>query len=349
MNHCGAHHQVPSGKLRVGVRFPPTSEEDAARCTFSTCARWLSTVPFRARRNRRRCASPMCPFRRRARVRCWCVSRCAVFAEPIWIWQRDGSFRPRIHEIPAELADATAAPLLCAGAIGWRALRLTRLLDGEPLELTGFGASAHLVLQVVRARFPGSRVYVFARNAVERDFARALGATWAGDTADTPPELLAAVIDTTRRHCYADGRSRDSVDCRDDGYSAHRGRGPTRAGERCARVARLGRSSTRRARASGGIFLKLFHSARVAATSTPVASASQAPRMNVSRTALVFHAAKNAMLAAMIGGRKTEPRPDARNALVHVQVSREKAAADQLAAMASTIAGPVKTSSSTTL
>ena len=102
-----------------------------------------------------------------------------------------------VHEIPAGLTDAAAAPLLCAGAVGWRALRLTQLVDGEPLGLTGFGASAHLVLQVARARFPNSRVYVFARNAAERDFARSLGATWAGDTTDTPPQRLSAVIDTT--------------------------------------------------------------------------------------------------------------------------------------------------------
>jgi alcohol dehydrogenase, propanol-preferring len=102
-----------------------------------------------------------------------------------------------VHEIPNELADAAAAPLLCAGAVGWRALRLTRLLDGEPLGLTGFGASGHLVLQLARVRFPDSRVYVFARSAAEREFALSLGATWAGDTADTPPESLSAVIDTT--------------------------------------------------------------------------------------------------------------------------------------------------------
>ena len=102
-----------------------------------------------------------------------------------------------VHTIPAELSDSAAAPLLCAGAIGWRSLRLTGLRDGEPLGLTGFGASGHLVLQLVRARFPRSSVYVFARSAAERDFARSLGATWAGDTADAPPEALAAVIDTT--------------------------------------------------------------------------------------------------------------------------------------------------------
>jgi len=71
--------------------------------------------------------------------------------------------------------------------------------------------------------------------------------------------------------------------------------------------------------------------------------------MNVSTTALAFHAEKNAMPAAMIGGRKTAPRPDARNASVQDHVSRENADADQLAAMASTMAGPAKTSSSTML
>ena len=101
------------------------------------------------------------------------------------------------HEIPAQIADAEAAPLPCAGAIGWRSLRLANLRDGEPLGLTGFGASAHLVLQFARHRFPSSPVSVFARNAAERDFARSLGAAWVGDTTDAPPESLRAIIDTT--------------------------------------------------------------------------------------------------------------------------------------------------------
>ena len=102
-----------------------------------------------------------------------------------------------VHAIPDELSDVAAAPLLCAGAIGWRALRLTGLRDGEPLGLTGFGASGHLVLQLVRARFPQSNVYVFARNPAEREFASSLGASWVGDTTTRPPEPLAAIIDTT--------------------------------------------------------------------------------------------------------------------------------------------------------
>ena len=101
------------------------------------------------------------------------------------------------YEIPDELSDEEAAPLLCAGAIGWRSLQLTNLRDGEPLGLTGFGASAHLVLQLARARFPESEVYVFARSPDEREFARTLGATWTGATEDMPPVALRAIIDTT--------------------------------------------------------------------------------------------------------------------------------------------------------
>lgn len=101
------------------------------------------------------------------------------------------------HTIPAALTDAEAAPLLCAGAIGWRSLRLTRLSDGERLGLAGFGASAHLVLQLARRLFPASPIYVFARNPEERGFALELGAAWAGDTGTAPPEKLDAIIDTT--------------------------------------------------------------------------------------------------------------------------------------------------------
>lgn len=101
------------------------------------------------------------------------------------------------HQLPAQIADAHAAPLLCAGAIGWRSLRLARLENGEPLGLTGFGASAHLVLQLARHRYPDSPVYVFARSAGERAFALELGAAWAGDTGDDPPQPMAAIIDTT--------------------------------------------------------------------------------------------------------------------------------------------------------
>ncbi len=101
------------------------------------------------------------------------------------------------YPIPATFADSEAAPLLCAGAIGYRSLRLAGAGDGQALGLTGFGASGHLVLKLVRHRYPKTRVYVFARSKEEQEFARELGAVWAGATEDEPPELLDAIIDTT--------------------------------------------------------------------------------------------------------------------------------------------------------
>jgi propanol-preferring alcohol dehydrogenase len=101
------------------------------------------------------------------------------------------------YAIPDRFTDSQAAPLLCAGAIGHRSLRLANMQDGTALGLTGFGSSGHLVLQEVRHRFPQARVYVFARSEEERRFALDGGAAWAGDTADRPPELLDAIIDTT--------------------------------------------------------------------------------------------------------------------------------------------------------
>jgi propanol-preferring alcohol dehydrogenase len=99
--------------------------------------------------------------------------------------------------VPAIFTDAEAAPLLCAGAIGYRSLRLTGLKDGENLGLTGFGASGHLVLKMVRHRYPNSKVFVFARSRDERTFALQLGAFWAGDTEELSPGKLHSIIDTT--------------------------------------------------------------------------------------------------------------------------------------------------------
>lgn len=101
------------------------------------------------------------------------------------------------YPIPDQFSDAEAAPLLCAGAIGYRALRLTGLQDGEVLGLTGFGGSGHLVLQLARHMFPKSPVFVFARSANERAFADKLGAAWSGDTSALPPAAPHAIIDTT--------------------------------------------------------------------------------------------------------------------------------------------------------
>jgi propanol-preferring alcohol dehydrogenase len=101
------------------------------------------------------------------------------------------------YRIPSIFSDVEAAPLLCAGAIGYRSLRLANLEDGQNLGLTGFGASAHLVLMMARHKYPNSPVFVFARSPKERAFARELGAVWAGDTEEEPPAKLASIIDTT--------------------------------------------------------------------------------------------------------------------------------------------------------
>ncbi|WP_340123538.1 zinc-dependent alcohol dehydrogenase family protein [Methylobacter svalbardensis] len=101
------------------------------------------------------------------------------------------------YAIPEIFADEQAAPLLCAGAIGYRSLRLTGLKDGQRLGLTGFGASAYLVLKMVQYRYPNSEVYVFARSSKERAFAKELGAVWTGDTTERAPHKLDCIIDTT--------------------------------------------------------------------------------------------------------------------------------------------------------
>lgn len=99
--------------------------------------------------------------------------------------------------IPDAFTDIEAAPLMCAGAVGYRSLRLTGIENGEALGLTGFGGSGHLVLQMARHLFPDSPVFVFARSERERRFALELGARWSGDTGARPPQAPQAIIDTT--------------------------------------------------------------------------------------------------------------------------------------------------------
>jgi propanol-preferring alcohol dehydrogenase len=99
--------------------------------------------------------------------------------------------------IPAAFTDTEAAPLLCAGSVGYRALRLANLKDGQNLGLSGFGGSNHLVLQAAKFMYPRSRIFVFARSPSEREFALSLGAAWAGDSTERAPRRLQAIIDTT--------------------------------------------------------------------------------------------------------------------------------------------------------
>jgi propanol-preferring alcohol dehydrogenase len=101
------------------------------------------------------------------------------------------------HPIPEGLTDSEAAPLLCAGAIGYRSLRLSNLRDGQSLGLMGFGGSNHLVLKLAKHTHPRSGIFVFSRSPAECEFALSLGATWAGEIQAVPPVGLDAVIDTT--------------------------------------------------------------------------------------------------------------------------------------------------------
>lgn len=96
------------------------------------------------------------------------------------------------YPIPEAFDDIHAAPLLCAGVIGYRALRLSEAQLGDRLALYGFGASAHLVLQM--ARHKGCEVYVMTRTPAHRELAISLGAVWTGTADDTPPAPADAAI-----------------------------------------------------------------------------------------------------------------------------------------------------------
>ena len=101
------------------------------------------------------------------------------------------------YPIPESLSDSNTAPLLCAGAVGYRSLRLSGLRDGQKIGLTGFGASGHLVLKIIGHRFPKAKAYVFARSEKQRTFAEELGAVWSGAAEEKSPEKLDCIIDTT--------------------------------------------------------------------------------------------------------------------------------------------------------
>ncbi len=108
-------------------------------------------------------------------------------------WTVDGGYADALVvsedfaiELPTALEDLETAPLLCAGVIGYRALRRAEVEPGERVALMGFGASAHLALQVLRHW--GCEVVVLTRGERHRDLARTLGADWVGDAAELPPE-----------------------------------------------------------------------------------------------------------------------------------------------------------------
>jgi propanol-preferring alcohol dehydrogenase len=97
-----------------------------------------------------------------------------------------------VYPLPEAFDDTAAAPLLCAGIIGYRALRISGIRPGERLGLFGFGASAHLALQV--ARHWECDVFVFTRSAAHRKLAEQLGAVWVGGSQDRPPQELDAAV-----------------------------------------------------------------------------------------------------------------------------------------------------------
>jgi propanol-preferring alcohol dehydrogenase len=114
-------------------------------------------------------------------------------------WTHDGGYAEAVvvpegyaYRVPEELDDRHAAPLLCAGIIGWRALRLADVRPGGRLGIWGFGGSAHITAQVAVAQ--GLEVHVVTRSEHSRELARDLGATWTGDDGEPPPAPLDGAI-----------------------------------------------------------------------------------------------------------------------------------------------------------
>ena len=100
-------------------------------------------------------------------------------------------------KINDKIKDSDAAPLLCAGSIGYRSLELTNIFNGESIGLMGFGASAQIVIKIIRYKYPDSKIYVFTRNEYERELSIKMGSVWAGDVDEKSPQRLEAIIDTT--------------------------------------------------------------------------------------------------------------------------------------------------------
>lgn len=101
------------------------------------------------------------------------------------------------YPIPDQFSDMVAAPLLCAGVIGYRTIRLASVQDNDTIGLFGFGASAHIVIQIVKFKHPNCKVFVFTRSHAHRKHAIQLGADWAGKPSDLPPCPLDVAMDFT--------------------------------------------------------------------------------------------------------------------------------------------------------
>ena len=114
-------------------------------------------------------------------------------------WDADGGYAEQLvvpeafaYALPAVLAPEQAAPLLCAGIIGYRSFVRSGVPPGGRLGIYGFGGSAHIVIQIARHR--GCEVFVVTRGGVHRELAESLGATWVGEAGETPPVLLDGAI-----------------------------------------------------------------------------------------------------------------------------------------------------------
>lgn len=101
------------------------------------------------------------------------------------------------HSLPEKFTDTQAAPLLCAGLVGYRALRLAQITDGQTIGLFGFGASAHIIIQIIKHKYPNSPIFVFTKTEKHAQLAKTLGASWTGRSGDTPPTKLNKAMDFT--------------------------------------------------------------------------------------------------------------------------------------------------------
>jgi len=101
------------------------------------------------------------------------------------------------YPIPEQFTNSQAAPLLCAGVIGYRTFRLANIKKGETIGLYGFGASAHIVIQIIKHKFPDNPVFAFSKSGRHADLAKSLGAAWTGVSGEIPPVKLDKIMDFT--------------------------------------------------------------------------------------------------------------------------------------------------------